>query len=109
MVRPLGGGDEGVVRAGPGVTGRPYQVDLAPAAQRQLGRLPPGVTAGLRGPILSLGLEPRPEGAAKLIGTNFWRIRIGTLRVIYAIDDGARVVVVVRIVRRSESTYRRIR
>ena len=42
-------------------------------------------------------------------GTDFWRLRIGGLRVIYAVDDGERLVVVLRVARRAESTYRRVR
>ncbi|HEV2006337.1 MAG TPA: type II toxin-antitoxin system RelE/ParE family toxin, partial [Candidatus Limnocylindrales bacterium] len=76
---------------------------------RQLARMPPGAAASLRGPILALGIEPRPAGVAKLAGTDFWRIRIGDFRVIYAIDDAARLVVVLNVARRSESTYRRVR
>ena len=86
-----------------------YRVDLAPAAQRQLRRLPPGSTASLRGPILALAFDPRPPGSTKLVGSDLWRIRIGDLRVIYAIDDAARLVIVLRVARRSESTYRRVR
>jgi mRNA interferase RelE/StbE len=84
-----------------------YRVDLAPAAQRQLLRLPPGSAARLRGPILALALEPRPPGSVKLEGADLWRIRVGDLRVIYAIDDDDRLVIVLRVARRSESTYRR--
>jgi mRNA interferase RelE/StbE len=83
------------------------RVELAPAAQRQLRRLPPGDAARLRGPILSLGIEPRPPGVMKLAGTDFWRLRVGDLRVIYVIDDDKDLVVVLRVARRSESTYRR--
>jgi mRNA-degrading endonuclease RelE of RelBE toxin-antitoxin system len=36
-------------------------------------------------------------------------VRSGDLRVVHAIDDVAREVVVLRVVRRSESTYRRVR
>lgn len=88
---------------------RAFRVELAPAAQRQLRRLPPGVAASLRGPILALGIDPRPPGVTKLAETDFWRLRVGDLRVIYAIDDPASVVIVLRGARRSESTYRRIR
>ena len=91
------------------MSGERYRVDLAPAAQRQLRRLPPGDAAALRGPILSLGLEPRPVGAAKLSGTDFWRIRAGALRVVYSIDDANGIVVGLRVARRSESTYRSVR
>jgi mRNA interferase RelE/StbE len=91
------------------VTEGRFRVDLAPAAQRQLAKLPPGVSASLRGPILALALDPRPPGSTKLSGSELWRVRVGDLRVIYAVDDGARLVVVVRVARRSESTYRRVR
>lgn len=83
------------------------RVELAPAAQRQLRRLPPGDAARLRGPILALAIEPRPPGALKLAGTDFWRLRVGDLRVIYLVDDAASMVVVLKVARRSESTYRR--
>lgn len=86
-----------------------YRVELAPAAQRELTRLPPGAAAQLRGPILALAIEPRPSSVAKLIGTDFWRLRAGDLRVVYSIDDAARLVVVLRVARRSERTYRRVR
>lgn len=82
------------------------EVVLAPAAQRQLRRLPPGDGARLRGPILALGLDAKPPGATKLADTDFWRLRIGDMRIVYVIDDGK--VVVLRVARRAESTYRRI-
>jgi mRNA interferase RelE/StbE len=86
-----------------------YRVELAPAAQRQLRRMPPGVGASLRGPILALGFDPRPPGVQKLEGSAFWRLRVADLRIVFAIDDAARLVVVLRVARRSESMYRRIR
>lgn len=84
-----------------------YRVELAPAAQRQLRRLPPGDAARLRGPILALAIAPRPPGAVKLTGTDFRRIRVGDLRIVYLIDDEDRLVIVLKVARRSESTYRR--
>jgi len=85
-----------------------YRVEIAPAALRQLRRLPPGDAARLRGPILALAIEPRPIGVAKLAGTDFWRLRVGDLRVVYLIEDAASLVVILRVARRSESTYRRV-
>jgi mRNA interferase RelE/StbE len=90
------------------VTEEGRRVQLAPTAQRQLRRLPPGDAARLRGPILALALEPRPPGAVKLTGTEFWRLRVGDLRVIYLVDDDSNLVVVLKVARRSESTYRRV-
>jgi len=85
-----------------------YRVVLSPAAHRQLSRLPPGDAARLRGPILALAMEPRPPGVAKLAGTHFWRLRVGELRIVYLVDDAARLVVVLKVARRSESTYRHL-
>ena len=85
-----------------------WRVDLAPAAQRQLRKLPPNETARLRGPILVLGRDPRPAGAGSRAGTGFWRLRVGDLRVIYAIHEDTRAVVVLRVARRNESMYRRM-
>jgi mRNA interferase RelE/StbE len=85
-----------------------YRVELAPAAQRHLRRLPPGDAARLRGPILALAIESRPPGTVKLAGSEFWRLRAGDLRVIYLVDDGESLVIVLRVARRSESTYRRV-
>lgn len=84
------------------------RVELAPAAQRQLRRLPPGDAARLRGPILALAIQPHPPGAAKLAGTDLWRVRVGDLRVVYIVEDDASLVVILRVARRSESTYRRV-
>ncbi len=90
------------------MTERGRRVELAPAAQRQLRRLPPGDAAQLRGPILALAIDPRPPGSMKLAGTDIWRLRVGDLRVIYVIEDDDRLVIVLKVARRSESTYRRV-
>ena len=86
---------------------RPYRVDLSPAAARQLRKLPPGDAARLRGPILALAIEPRPPGATTIVDSDWWRLRVGDLRIVYAIDDAKRLVIVLRVARRDESTYRR--
>ncbi len=86
-----------------------YRIDLAPAAERQLRRLPPGDAARSRAAILALVIEPRPPGVARIAGTEFWRIRTGDLRVIYLIEDSDALVVILKVARRAESTYRRVR
>jgi mRNA interferase RelE/StbE len=69
-------------------------------------RLPQGDAARLRGPILALAIEPRPPGAVKLVGTGFWRLRVGDLRIVYVVDDAVGLIRVLKVARRSESTYR---
>jgi mRNA interferase RelE/StbE len=88
------------------LTKRRRRVVLAPAAQRQLRRLPPGDASRLRGPILALAIDPRPPGATKVTGTDLLRLRVGDLRLVYLVDGD--LIVVLRVARRSESTYRRI-
>jgi mRNA interferase RelE/StbE len=87
---------------------RRYRVELAPAAERQLRRLPPGDAARGRAAILALAIEPRPPGVARVTGSDYWRVRVGELRVIYLVDDEAALVVTLKVARRGESTYRRI-
>ncbi len=53
-------------------------------------------------------MDPPPIGASKLVGTKFWRLRVGDLRIIYLIDVRERRVVVLKVARRSESTYRAV-
>jgi mRNA interferase RelE/StbE len=90
------------------VTEGDYRVELTPAAQRELRDLPPGEAARLRGPILSLAIDPRPPGVVKLTGTDQWRLRVGQLRIVYLIDEASKLAVVIKVARRSESTYRRL-
>ncbi len=69
--------------------------------------MPPGDAARLRAPILALAIESHPAGSAKVTGTEFWRLRIGDLRILYVIEPDD-TVIVVRVARRSESTYRHL-
>jgi mRNA interferase RelE/StbE len=56
--------------------------------------------------IDGLGDDPRPRGVEKLAGRDTYRIRVGDYRVVFAVDDGARIVTVARIAHRRE-VYRR--
>ena len=84
---------------------------LTPAAERQLDRLSGVRLAALRGVILALRHEPVPDHAAKLTGTSdLWRIRLRIQgepwRVVYQLRKRERLIVVTRVVRRNEGTYR---
>lgn len=89
-----------------------FRVELTPAAQRQLEGVRGNALVALRGAILSLSLDPLPTGAGKLAGTrDLWRLRLSVdgqpWRVIYQLRSRQRLVVVTRVVRRDEATYRR--
>ena len=52
----------------------------------------------LQAAIANLSQTPRPPGCLKLTGsTDEWRIRVGDWRVVYRVDDGRVVVMVVRV------------
>ncbi|MDP2953841.1 MAG: type II toxin-antitoxin system RelE/ParE family toxin [Chloroflexota bacterium] len=81
---------------------------MAPSAQRDLRRLPSQVQTRLATPIQALAENPRPTGVRKLRGEEgTWRIRIGPYRVVYDIHDERALVVILKVARRSETTYRR--
>ncbi|KJU83090.1 plasmid stabilization system protein, RelE/ParE family [Candidatus Magnetobacterium bavaricum] len=50
----------------------------------------------------SLGDEPRPYGSRKLTGREGWRIRGGSYRIIYEIDDYKKVVTILNIGHRKD-------
>jgi mRNA interferase RelE/StbE len=56
--------------------------------------------------IDGLATNPRPPGAAKLAGRDDFRIRVGDYRIVYAVDDRERLVIVARIAHRRD-VYRR--
>lgn len=55
--------------------------------------------------VRALGAVPRPPGARKLQGSgrDDYRIRIGDYRVLYEVDDTARVVRIMRVRHRREA------
>jgi mRNA interferase RelE/StbE len=59
--------------------------------------------------MLALGIEPRLPGATRFVGSGFWRLRVGELRLVYDIREGEQRVLIIRVARRAESTYRRLR
>lgn len=46
--------------------------------------------------------QPRPVGCKRLIGREGWRIRVGSFRIIYEIDDTAKSVIILHIGHRKD-------
>ena len=74
-----------------------YTVEVAPSAQKQLAALPQEDRARIVSAIVALQQNPRPDGVKKLKGqqAGLYRIRIGSYRVIYSINDKDLYVLVV--------------
>ncbi|MBI2957804.1 MAG: type II toxin-antitoxin system RelE/ParE family toxin [Chloroflexi bacterium] len=87
----------------PGVS---YEVRLRPSARKELDDLLAPDYERVRKGISALEENRRSHRAKKLAESGLWRIRVGHHRVVYAVDDEAQLVTVVRVARRREDTYK---
>ncbi len=85
-----------------------YQVRLRRTAQKQLDRITGQGYQAIAETVSALVQEPRPRGVQKLADSGLWRIRAGRYRIAYNINDKERLVIVVRVARRTEDTYKRL-
>ncbi len=75
-----------------------YKVEFTKSAKKALDRIPNTVRNQLTVKIYSLKDNPRPDGCKKLKGEeDLNRIRDGDYRVVYLIQDGKLIVVVVKV------------
>ncbi len=52
--------------------------------------------------ILGLALDPRPQGCEKLAGSDYYRVRQGTYRIVYEIQDSVLIVYIVKVAHRKD-------
>ena len=88
-----------------------YTIEVSPAADRDLERLKGRIRRHdferLRIAIRGLADEPHPHGVRKIEGAETaYRIRVGNYRVVYEIYDSENLVLILQVVRRTETTYR---
>lgn len=79
-----------------------YEIEVLPAAVREIRKLPPEAKRRVQAVIEMLAENPRPPAAKKLVGRPEWRVRTGDYRVLYRVEDGLLTVVVVRAGHRRE-------
>ena len=80
-----------------------YSLEIKRSAQKELDALEDGLFARIDRKILALADDPRVAGCKKLRGyRDQWRVRIGDWRIVYIIDDVAKVVTITRIAHRRE-------
>ncbi len=83
-----------------------YEVRLRNSAQKQLDGIRGKEYGKIAEAISSLDENPRPSKGKKLAESGLWCVRVGKYRVIYSIDDKAKVIIVVRVAKRSKDTYK---
>lgn len=86
-----------------------YKVEFTPAAKRDLEDLDKPIQTQVFRRIEKLADDPRPHGVEKLKASDddIYRIRSGNYRILYTINDGRLLVVVIKIGDRKE-IYRQL-
>lgn len=75
-----------------------YTIFIKAGAEKQLANIPKNYQKLITNAILSLERSPRPQCARKLAGLeNHYRIRVGSYRIIYSIQDDKLIIYVIRI------------
>jgi mRNA interferase RelE/StbE len=84
-----------------------YVVRVLRSAEKALTGVPRPDQHRIARAIDGLASDPRPRGAVKLAGEDgLWRVRAGDYRIIYSVEDGALLVLIIRIGHRRE-VYRK--
>jgi len=88
-----------------------YSVGVSSAAGRDLQKLRERILKQdfdrLAKAIEKLAEEPRPNGVRKIKeAVTAYRVRVGDYRIVYDVYDDKKLVVILQVVRRSETTYK---
>ncbi len=80
-----------------------YRITLSPMAARQLRKFDAQVRRRIQAALDLLAEQPRPPAATRLVGgAGEWRVRTGDYRIVYEIEDGRLLILVLRIAHRRE-------
>jgi len=80
-----------------------YEIEISRTAERQLRKLPPPDQLRVARAIVALGREPFPRGVRKLTGyDDVYRVRVGRYRVLYSIEEGRLVVIILKVGHRKD-------
>ena len=82
---------------------KPYEIQVSPAAHRDLKKLPQNIRSRIIAKIDELAKDPRPHGYTQLKSRDVrYRVRVGDYRIIYKVFDDILVVLVLDIGDRKE-------
>ena len=82
-----------------------YRVEILPAALKEFRSVPPTDKQAVKKAILALEHDPRGSQVKKLKDREYYRLRVGDWRVIFAISDPRKLVTIIAVERRTSTTY----
>ena len=85
-----------------------YKIEVSRTAEKQLKKLSKPNQIRIVKRIQQLSIDPFPEGSRKLAGfDDIYRVRVGDYRVLYSVDNGKVLIIVLKLGHRKD-IYRRL-
>ena len=79
-----------------------YRIEIKKSAVKELSQIPKKDLVKIVKNINSLADNPRPRGSKKLSREEKYRIRYGTYRILYLIEDDLLVIYVIKVAHRKD-------
>lgn len=79
-----------------------YKIFFKKSVEKELKKIPKKYLLKILKRIENLTVNPHPDGSEKLTGQDLYRIRQGTYRVVYSIQDNELTIWVVKVGHRKE-------
>ena len=75
-----------------------YRIEVSATAEKQIRKLNKADQIRVLRAIQNLAKEPRPPGTRRLRGyEDVYRIRVGTYRILYSIESGRLLIIVLKV------------
>lgn len=74
-----------------------YELLIRPSVKKDVKKIPADDLKKILDRIEALREDPRPPGSVKLSGMEYYRIRQGDYRIVYEIQDGRLIVIVIKV------------
>lgn len=79
-------------------SGPTYRITFKPSAMKSLAKLPKKARSAMAATIAALAINPRPPGHIKMTDSpGLYRVRSGSYRAVYGIEDDRLVVYVFKV------------
>lgn len=72
-----------------------FKIEFKAAARKSLERLEKQDQLRIYAAIELLGDNPRPPLAVKIKGSDYFRVRVGDYRILYSIDSGRLIILII--------------